>query len=75
MSKKRHGGGGYWFTRSWLLSVIISVIPGVNWWAGFLHRLVKRNILGAIVFFFFGAILGFVDFFTLLFANRIILLA
>ncbi|HLT00382.1 MAG TPA: hypothetical protein VK005_02720 [Acholeplasma sp.] len=71
----RSGGKGYWFGTEWIVSVILSIIPGVNWVLGFAHRLVKRNILGAIVYLFFGGILGFVDFVTLLLDNKIVLLA
>jgi hypothetical protein len=65
----------YWFTTSWLGSLILSVIPGINWWLGVIHRLVKGNILGAILFIPFGAVLGFIDFVTILFTKSIFFLA
>lgn len=68
-------GKGYWFGSTWIVSLIISIIPIVNWWAGVIHRVVKKNYLGAIVYVFFGAILGFVDFVTVLLENKIVFLA
>ncbi|MDR2821984.1 MAG: hypothetical protein LBV58_00320 [Acholeplasmatales bacterium] len=73
MSKR--GKGGYWFGSPWIISVIVSIIPGVNWVAGIIHRLVKGNILGVVVYIFLGWFLGFVDFVTILISNKIVLLA
>ncbi len=73
MAKRK--GGTYWFGPSWIVAVVLSVIPGVNWVLGFVHRLVRGNLLGAIVYLFFGAFLGFVDFVTILLFNKIMFLA
>lgn len=67
--------GAYWFKPPWIVAVILAVIPVANWWLGFIHRLVRRNLLGAVVFFFFGAILGFIDFVTILLWNKVSFLA
>jgi hypothetical protein len=72
MAKKT---GGYWFGSSWIVSLILAIIPGVNWFLGVAHRIVKGNILGAVVYILLGSILGFVDFITILVANEIVLLA
>lgn len=68
-------GRGYWFGTPWIVSIILSIIPGLNWFLGVVHRLVKGNILGVIVYLFFGGILGFLDFITILLGNEISFLA
>lgn len=68
-------GKGYWFGTDWIVSIILSVIPGLNWWLGVIHRIIKKNFLGAIVYVFFGWILGFLDFVTILLGNEITFLA
>ncbi len=68
-------GGTYWFGPSWIVAIILAIIPIVNWFLGFFHRLVRRNILGAVVYLFFGGILGFVDLVTIIVFNKIIFLA
>lgn len=73
MAKRK--GKGYWFGTDWIVSLILSIIPGLNWWLGVIHRVVKKNYLGAIVYVFFGWFLGFVDFITILLGNEISVLA
>ena len=68
-------GGTYWFGPSWIIAIILAIIPVVNWVLGFVHRLVRRNLLGAVVYFFFGWILGFVDLVTIIVFNKIMILA
>ncbi len=68
-------GKGYWFGSPWILSLIIAIIPVLNWWMGVIHRLVKGNYLGALLFVFFGWFLGFVDFVTVLLGNEVSVLA
>lgn len=65
----------YWFGPSWIVAVILSIIPVVNWVLGFVHRLVRGNLLGAVVYLFFGVILGFIDFLTILLLRKIVFLA
>lgn len=73
MAKRK--GGTYWFGPSWIVAIILAIIPIVNWVLGVVHRLVRGNLLGAVVYFFFGGILGYVDLFTIIVFNKIILLA
>lgn len=68
-------GKGYWFGTDWVVSIILSVIPVVNWWLGVIHRFMKKNYLGVIVYIFFGWILGFIDFITIILDNKITFLA
>jgi hypothetical protein len=75
MAKKSGKGKGYWFGTAWIVSIILSIIPGVNWWLGVIHRLVKGQILGAIIYIIFGWVLGFIDFITILLSNKISFLA
>lgn len=65
----------YWFGPSWIVAIILAIIPGVNWVLGFVHRLVRGNLLGAVVYLFFGGILGFVDLITIILFKKIIFLA
>lgn len=69
----RNQMGAYWFGPPWIVAVILAAIPFSNWWLGFFHRLIKKDYIGAVLFFFFGAVLGFVDFFTILLSNKIFL--
>lgn len=73
MAKRK--GKGYWFGTDWVVSLIISIIPGLNWWMGVVHRFMKKNYLGMVVYIFFGAVLGFLDFVTILLGNEITFLA
>lgn len=65
----------YWFGPSWIVAIILAIIPIVNWVLGFVHRLVRGNLLGAVVYLFFGGILGFVDLITIILFKKIIFLA
>ena len=65
----------YWFKPSWIVAVILSVIPVVNWVLGVVHRLVRGNLLGVVLYVLFGAVLGFVDFITILVFRSIIFFA
>lgn len=63
------------YGTSWLVSVILALIPVTNIILGIVHRAKKGNTLGIILNIILAPVFYVVDLITVIFANKLVLLA
>ena len=72
MAKKK-SGGAYGF--SWIINVILAIIPITSIVLGIVNRATRGHIIGAILNFFLAPLFWIVDLITVILSNKLVLLA
>ena len=72
MAKKKTGGA-YGF--SWIVNVILAIIPITSLVLGIVNRVTRGHIIGAILNFFLFPLFWIVDIITVVLSNKLALLA
>jgi hypothetical protein len=73
--KEKNMAKGAYFGLPWLVSVILAIVPVTNLFLGIVTRLMRGNILGAVLNFFLCPIFYVIDIITVIFSNDLTVLA